>query len=83
MTKTLEQFRDDCMRKPPDGYRVLSDAEFFERRKQCIQNEDDDGDEAWADLDNVTLYDTSTKQHLPISCAAYFWRIFVEREAAQ
>lgn len=66
----------------PDGYRHVPVEEFAERKRACIALEDEDEDEnPWIDLDRVTLYDTSTKEHMPISCAPYFWRIFVERLA--
>jgi hypothetical protein len=56
----------------PDGYRPIGTREMARRRRRCGETDD------WTDLDRVTLYDPATGQHLPISAAAYRWRVFVE-----
>ena len=59
----------------PDGYRPIGTREIASRKRRCEETDD------WTDLDRVSLYDPSTGQHLPISAAAYRWRVFVEPRA--
>ena len=69
--------------KLPKGYRHVPVEEFAERRTACFDAEEDADDDAgetgWEDLENVRLYDSSTKELMDISCAQYRWRIFVEK----
>ena len=63
----------------PNGYRHVTDKEFYARRSACMDLDAADEDDAWDDLEHVTLWDG--KQHLSISSAPYFWRVFVEPES--
>ena len=58
----------------PDGYRPLGTLEMARRERACSAADD------WTDLAVATLYDPSTRQHLPISAMPYRWRVFVERK---
>ena len=66
-----------CEEKVPEGYRLVPVKEFAKRRRHCMQTDN------WKKLDGVSLYDTSTGEHMSISCQPYCWRIFVEPEAAR
>lgn len=69
--------------KLPKGYRHVPLREFAKRRKACFDSEEQADEEAgetgWEDLENVRLYDSSTKQFMDISCQPYCWRVFVEK----
>lgn len=69
--------------KLPKGYRHVPLKEFVKRRKACFdaeeQADEEAGETGWEDLENVRLYDSSTKRFLSISCQPYCWRIFVEK----
>lgn len=59
-------------------YRLLSVKEFAKRRRTAMRKMNRDIDNAWADLDYVSLWDPHYKQMLPISSMPIVGRVFVE-----
>lgn len=69
--ETLEEIYR--LKTAPPGYRLVPTEEFRRRYRRCAKLD------RWRDLDRVTLYDPSLKQHLDISCIHYIWRGYVEK----